>query len=101
MKSKFWKSKKVLVTGGAGFIGSHVVEKLVAREAVVSVLDNLQNGSFENLENVKSNYSFIEGDCTDSEVAGKACRGQDIASYPLHVYIQGNVLFPLLNRKVF
>ena len=78
MKSKFWKSKKVLVTGGAGFIGSHVVEKLVAREAVVSVLDNLQNGSFENLENVKSNYSFIEGDCTDSEVAGKACRGQDI-----------------------
>ena len=45
----FWENKKVLVTGGAGFIGSHLVEKLIVRKALVTVLDNLQNGKKENL----------------------------------------------------
>ena len=42
----FWRGKKVLVTGGAGFIGSHLVEALVWENARVSVVDNLENGSF-------------------------------------------------------
>src|SRR3989344_5153390 len=74
----FWESKKVLVTGGAGFIGSHLVEKLVERNAIVTVLDNLQNGKKENLGSVKNNAPFIKGDCTDINTALKACNDQDI-----------------------
>jgi nucleoside-diphosphate-sugar epimerase len=50
--SNFWNKKKVLVTGGAGFIGSHVVEKLVERQADVTVMDNLQNGNLDNLKSI-------------------------------------------------
>ena len=78
MKTDFWKGKKVLVTGGAGFIGSHVVEKLVGLGADVTVLDNLQNSSLKNLEKVKDKYEFIKGDCTDPATANKACGGQEV-----------------------
>jgi len=58
----FWKNKKVLVTGGAGFIGSHVVEMLVANGAEVIVVDNLENGNMNNLSKIKSNIIFKSGD---------------------------------------
>lgn len=74
----FWKNKKVLVTGGAGFIGSHVVEKLVEEGARVTVLDNLQSGNLKNLGSVKNKIKFIEGDCTDRVIAKKACHAQEI-----------------------
>jgi GDP-L-fucose synthase len=76
--SNFWREKKVLVTGGAGFIGSHVVEKLVKREAIVTVLDNLQNGSAGNISHLKNKIIFVKGDCTDLSKAQIACRGQEI-----------------------
>lgn len=74
----FWKNKKVLVTGGAGFIGSHVVEKLVARGAKVTVLDNLQNGKLSNLKHLEKKYAFIKGDCTNPKTAEKVCINKDI-----------------------
>ncbi len=74
----FWQNKKVLVTGGAGFIASHVVEKLLERGALVSVLDNLQNGKVENLHEVKDKIEFIKGDCTDKVIAENACGGKEI-----------------------
>src|SRR5437773_2554160 len=73
----FWQKKRVLVTGGAGFIGSHLVEKLVERGADVTVLDNLQNGKATNITSVKKHVRFIKGDCTNAEHALKACRRQD------------------------
>ena len=76
--SKFWSDKSVLVTGGAGFIGSHVVERLILLGAKVTVIDNLQNGSLKNLEKVKNKVTFIKGDCTDIDTALKACKGQEI-----------------------
>ncbi len=77
--NNFWKNKKVLVTGGAGFIGSHVVEKLVGRGAKVTVLDNLQNGKKSNLSPLlKNSVVFIKGDCRSEKDAEKACKGQEV-----------------------
>lgn len=59
---------RVLVTGGAGFIGSHLVEQLVKLKAQVTVLDNLSTGSLANLEAVKDSITFIHGDITDAEL---------------------------------
>ncbi|MDO8269839.1 MAG: NAD-dependent epimerase/dehydratase family protein [Candidatus Levybacteria bacterium] len=74
----FWTNKKVLVTGGAGFIGSHVVELLVEKNAKVTVLDNLQNGSLGNLSEVKNSVKLIKGDCSNENDALKACLGQEV-----------------------
>lgn len=62
-----WKDKKVLVTGGAGFIGSHIVDLLVARGASVVVLDNLVRGRIENLREAQAHGAvrFVEGDIAD------------------------------------
>lgn len=76
--SNFWKNKKVLVTGGAGFIGSHVVEKLILKGTEVFVLDNLQNGKLENLKKVEKKYVFIKGDCADSKIAEESCKDKDV-----------------------
>lgn len=74
----FWKSKKVLVTGGAGFIGSHLVEKLVDREAKVTILDNLRHGKEANLKNVIGKIKLIKGNIQDENTARKACKNQEI-----------------------
>jgi nucleoside-diphosphate-sugar epimerase len=66
----------VLVTGGAGFIGSHLVEALLARGYRVRVLDNLSQGSLAYLENAKS-VDFREGDVTDLETCREAMRGAE------------------------
>lgn len=78
MDKNFWKGKKVLVTGGAGFIGSFVAEKLVWKNANVVILDNLQNGNLKNLKDVKDKIKFIKGDCRDLVTAKNACQGIDV-----------------------
>lgn len=69
-----------LVTGGAGFIGSHLAEELVRRGARVRVVDNLSTGSRRNLEHLPS-VEFIEGDLADPAVCARAVDGMD---YVLH-----------------
>lgn len=69
----------VLVTGGAGFIGSHLVEALVARGETVRVLDNLSTGQIENLAAVRSHIEFVEGDVSDGDVAQRAMQGIEVA----------------------
>jgi len=69
--------KTALVTGGAGFIGSHMVEALVASGAAVRVVDNLSTGRRENLNPFMKRIDFIEGDLTDPDVAARACDGVD------------------------
>ena len=74
--SNFWQDTKVLVTGGTGFIGSHVVEQLVSLGAKVSVLDRMRGGVIKNIEYLKDKVRFISGDCADETDALKACEGQ-------------------------
>jgi nucleoside-diphosphate-sugar epimerase len=56
----------VLVTGGAGFIGSHLVDRLVSLGARVTVIDNLSSGSLENLTTSRNAITFIEASITDA-----------------------------------
>jgi UDP-glucose 4-epimerase len=66
-----------LVTGGAGFIGSHIVEALVARGQRVRVLDNLSTGFRRNLDEVSDRVEMIEGDVTDESTVARAVKGVD------------------------
>ena len=66
-----------LVTGGAGFIGSNIVDALVRRGDRVRVLDNLSTGNPANLAGVRSQIEFIEGDVVDPAVVGRAVEGVD------------------------
>ena len=69
-----------LVTGGAGFIGSHLVEELVDRGERVRVVDNFATGKRQNLAHLKA-VELVEGDLADLEVARRAVTGMD---YVLH-----------------
>jgi UDP-glucose 4-epimerase len=73
-----WKGKRVTVTGGAGFIGSHLVNRLVQLEANVTVVDDLSRGRIENLEKSRNAIRFIRGDLRDSTIAEEVCRDADI-----------------------
>jgi UDP-glucose 4-epimerase len=66
---------KVLVTGGAGFIGSHLVEALVGRGDSVTVLDDLSTGNFDNLAPLRERITFIEGSVADPTAAQRAVAG--------------------------
>ncbi len=67
-----------LVTGGAGFIGSHLAERLVRDGHRVRVLDNLSTGLEENLAHLKRDLEFQLGDLRDAEACQKACAGIEI-----------------------
>ncbi len=62
MDTSFFQERKFLVIGGAGFIGSHLVDGLVQRNAKVTVLDNLCSGRLENLDLTNPSLSFLEMD---------------------------------------
>src|SRR4051812_21134885 len=64
-----------LVTGGAGFIGSNIVDALVARGDRVRVLDNLSSGTRENLSQVAERVELLVGDLTDVAVVARAVEG--------------------------
>lgn len=72
---------KYLVTGGAGFIGSHIVRRLVGGGAQVRVIDNLATGKLCRLDPVRSEIEFIEADLADETTA---CRGVQGIDYVLH-----------------
>jgi nucleoside-diphosphate-sugar epimerase len=72
---------RVLVTGGAGFVGSHLVERLVRRGARVRVLDNLSSGHRDNLEAVCDDVEIVEGDVRDAETVRSAVRGCEVVSH--------------------
>lgn len=70
---------KVLVTGGAGFIGSHLVERLLADGGEVCAVDNLSTGHMKNIENCLGidRFDFVEGDIRDTELMIRLADGKD------------------------
>ncbi len=86
------KVTQYLVTGGAGFIGSHLVTRLVEDGHTVRVLDNLCAGNLQNLAHLKDGVEFLQGDVADPDACAKAVKGADVvfhqaalASVPLSV----------------
>jgi len=90
-----------LVTGGAGFIGSHLVETLVGAGQRVRVLDNFHSGRRENLASVSGNVELMVGDIADLETCRRACEDID---YVLHeaarVSVAESVADPLSAHEV-
>jgi nucleoside-diphosphate-sugar epimerase len=115
-----WKNKKVLVTGGASFIGSHLVDKLVTLGARVRVVDNLSSGKIENIEKHLKNkrIEFYKADLKDSFLTSKVIKGQEFVFHlaadhggrgyvDLHqagpatnLLLDGNVLWQALKARV-
>ena len=68
---------KILVTGGAGFIGSHIAEYLVQRGDDVTILDNLNTGKIENLSKVNNDINFVNGDIREYKLLEKLVSDSD------------------------
>lgn len=90
MKSKIIENKKVLVTGGAGFIGSNIIDALLLQNNKVVCLDNLSTGHLKNIEHYldHSNFNFIEGDIRDLDTCLKVTQDIEIV---LHQAALGSV----------
>src|SRR6266498_1249710 len=85
-----------LVTGGAGFIGSHIVRRLVEDGARVRVVDNLSTGQACRLEALRSAIQFIEGDLAEEPIARRAVEGIDFVLHQAAVpSVQRSVADPL------
>jgi len=69
--------ERVLVTGGAGFIGSHLVRSLIASGSTVRVLDNFSSGRVDKLDGLGRKLEVMEGDIRNSVACRNACRGID------------------------
>lgn len=84
------KGKKVVVTGGAGLVGSHIVDALVKEQAEVVVYDNFVRGKRENLEWALANgkVTVVEGDIRDRELLQKTFAGMDYCFHEAAVWLK-------------
>lgn len=87
---------RILVTGGAGFIGSHVVDQLVAMGHKATVLDNLQAGKAENLRQVRGRIRFVRDDLRDPRGVARAVRGNEGV---IHIGANASVPYSVENPR--
>jgi UDP-glucose 4-epimerase len=69
---------RVLITGGAGFIGSHLADALIARGDHVVALDNFSTGSTANIKHITNNFEIIDGDIRNTELINETTKGVDL-----------------------
>jgi UDP-glucose 4-epimerase len=95
-------SLKILVTGGAGFIGSHLTDKLLSLGHQVVVLDNLANGKTENNADAAKNsgFKFIKGDILDKNTCDKATNGIDVVYHLACLGVRHSLHSPFENHRV-
>ena len=93
------KTNRVLVTGGAGFIGSHIVDRLMENGNEVIVFDNLSSGKIGFIEHHldKPNFTLIKGDLLEAEKLETVCQGIDLV---YHVAANPDVRLGAVDTKV-
>lgn len=95
------ESKRCLVTGGAGFIGSHLVDQLRAKGCKVRVLDNLVNGQLDNISHhTSSDFDFIKGSVTDPGDVERALQGVDVVFHLACLGVRHSIAHPFENHRV-
>jgi len=74
----FWNKKKVLLAGGAGFIGSYLTEQLLSNGAKLTVVDSLEKGNLDNLKDIIKQINFLKLDLRDINICSKVTKGMDV-----------------------
>ena len=92
----------ILVTGGAGFIGSHLTDTLLSLGHNVTVIDNLRNGKEENLAEARLNggFTFINGDILDMSACENATSDMDVVYHLACLGVRHSLHSPLENHRV-
>jgi UDP-glucose 4-epimerase len=91
---------KILVTGGAGFIGSHLIDRVIKQKNEVILLDNLRSGKKENIKQHFNNkkFYFVIGDITDKKIYGKLSNSIDVV---FHLAGLTNVAESVINPELY
>jgi UDP-glucose 4-epimerase len=94
--------KSILITGGAGFIGSHLVDNLLSKGHKVTVLDNLANGNLENLRDASEskNLNFIKGDILNFDDCLKATENAEVVYHLACLGVRHSLHSPFENHQV-
>ncbi len=74
----YWKDKRVLVTGGASFIGSHLVDRLAKLGAKIRAADDLSSGKLENLQDSIKDVEFLKGDLRNRQFTNRVMRDIEV-----------------------
>ena len=95
-------SFKIIVTGGAGFIGSHLTDYLLSLGHQVTVLDNLVNGKKENLANASTfdTFKFVKGSILDKVITDETIKGADIVYHLACLGVRHSIHSPFENHQV-
>lgn len=96
------QGKKCLITGGAGFIGSNLADKLVDKGCWLRILDNLSNGKYENIEHHEKSgrLQFIQGSVLESADISKAMRGVEVVFHLACLGVRHSIAHPFENHQV-
>lgn len=93
-------AERYLVTGGAGFIGSHIARRLVAEGERVRIVDNLSTGLKERLEDLAASVEFVKGDLADLRISDEAVQGVDFVLHQAAIpSVQRSVADPLSTHR--